>query len=117
MKLSRLMKPKEAKIAFGDAPEDVLTVVYRPGVLTPRMLVELEELDEMSAGKQTEAVVALLPRIIVSWDLADDDGTPYPLEPDALMDLPLDVLMTVMQAITDREKPGKGSAGTSSVTS
>ncbi len=91
---------------------ECLTVVYKPGEITQRMLKDAR------AGDGIGALINQLCSIVQSWDLVDDDGKPLPLTQDALESLPVWFLREVIDALvgdvavmTTEEK--KSSGGTS----
>lgn len=63
----------------------VLNITYRPASYT---VAELEEIqgEKGNAGRIIEAIR----RIVISWDLVDDEGRPVPL------DRPTDAMLTVI---------------------
>ena len=110
MKLGQVLKTREVTIPFG---EDALRVRYRSEALTPRLFIMLDVADEENVGEQTRLAVEVLTRVIAEWDLTYDDGKPYPVTTEALMELPLDFLTTVLQAITEDAAPKKANSVTS----
>lgn len=107
MRLDTVLKTKWVRISFG---EEVLEVEYRPDAVTPRMVIQVDEAKKPAA--QMRAVVEALNRILVSWDLIGEDGKPYPITKESLMDLPLSFLAQVFRAVTEDMSVGKESTGT-----
>lgn len=98
----------DVEIPHGD---DVLHVSYRPSVLTQRL------------GEQIEAghFAGPLSKLLISWDLLDDDGVPYELDEEALKDVPTGAMVFVGQAILKDMgpklmRPETSAAGSSAVT-
>lgn len=89
--------------------EEPLVVTYRRGVMTPRLqkdLIKFEALrqsaDAAALGAAPEAIdflCSMAARLIQSWNLTDDDGAPIGTDPEALLDVDLGLLTTVLQEI------------------
>jgi hypothetical protein len=54
---------------------------------------------EKTRFAQSQATIDVLAEAIVSWNLFDDDGRPYPTDRESLSDLPLVALYKIAQAI------------------
>lgn len=106
MELKKALQEKTIEVPFGD---ETLTVTYRPEALTPAMLVAMDE--AKTTKQQMDVVAGLLAEMVASWDLTVG-GEPYPLEKDALLQLPLGFLNTVFQALTEAERPKDGKSAT-----
>lgn len=78
---------------------DALSVEYRPSVLTPRLLRQLQAA-ELSASI-SDGLLGPLSELLVSWDLTTDDDAPIPTTAEALADIPFTVLLHVMLAIAN----------------
>jgi hypothetical protein len=100
MRLAQVIKRETtAEIEVG---EEKLAVRYDPAVLTPRFVQEMMAKE----GEQDVAFVAdMLSRVLKGWDLTDENGEQYPLTPDALMDLPLEFLFSVLSGVQDAMRP------------
>lgn len=83
-------------IPIGD---ETLEVVFSPSRITPRMLTLCEGM--MRSGVVDWEVCRPLAGLFVSWTLETDDGEPYPITPDAMMDMPIVVLTAILQAVTE----------------
>lgn len=94
-------------------PDLGLTVTYRPGLLTPEM--HDKTIDWLAEKRQPAAAARNLAVTLVSWDLTDDDGKPYPTDEKALRKLPVRIIFDVFSAIQDDLNPNveksKASAG------
>ena len=89
-----------------------LAVVYRPGVVTPRLQKAISQ-----AQRESDIDAGLLmpmAELIASWDLTDDDGETIKTTPDALSDVPAAVLLAILSAIGEDMAPNRSSAGPSS---
>lgn len=105
------------KIPAGAA--DVLTVVYRPRLITPEFQEAwvLAQRTNVVSG----AIYGPLSELIVKWDLLDDEDQPYGTDAEALKRVPTVALLLVMKAILsdidpkmiERRKNGATSGGIS----
>lgn len=53
----------------------------------------------MGAGAGDETTRLWLSRVLESWDILDDDGTPVPVTDETVADIPIPILNAVMAAI------------------
>lgn len=67
--------------------------------------------DELSTSGDRQAGYLLVQRLLVSWDIVDDAGTPFPTDDASLRSLPSAVIAAVGEAIVDAVRPGKGQRG------
>lgn len=81
-------------IPFGS---DTLTVQYRPGALTTELVEALQGAETATAP--AAAVLEPLARLLVSWDLLDDDERPIPTTVQGLRGVPLSILARVAEAV------------------
>lgn len=88
---------------------EVLTVQYRPGEYSFDLMEALD--GEAKEGKNR--LVRLLVRMIASWDLLGDDGTPTTAEERLLMRLPIQLLNKIGEAILEDYSSGNLSAAVS----
>lgn len=98
MKISQAtaeVKTCEAK--FGEA---TLHFEYRPLTYT------VEEMERMQEGTpRAGAIVDSMLKLLVSWDLTDDDEQPIPLDEDALRKVPSHIFTGIMQAVGKDQTP------------
>lgn len=89
MRLSAILQKRvSVSVPFG---AETLQVSYDPSKRTQRIAKQLE------AATAAEALVILG----VEWDLQDDQGNPIPVTTEALMDVPADVLLPVIRAVSE----------------
>jgi hypothetical protein len=72
------------------------------------------ELEDSIIGAQERPAMALaqiLKKLIVAWNLVDDDGKPYPIDDAHLSKLPVQVAIAIFQAIADDMRPNPQTAG------
>ena len=81
---------------------------FRPRAYTPR--VEQLVLGARESRSPASALAEALSRLLASWDLAADDGKPYPISAEALLDVPVVVLGDVFRAIASAMAPKETSA-------
>lgn len=95
----------------GDDPDEKIEIVYRPGELT------LEVSDEIKAaiqsGFESDIAFAMLRRVLVRWDLQNDDGTELDVSDDSIKTIPLTFLGLILQAIEDDSRPNPKRGATS----
>lgn len=118
-KLSNMLG-ENGRIEIAIPGDDPLVVEYRRGTLTPRMQARMALFQDVKAGDASRAAEALdffcdvYARLIVSWNLTDDDGDPIGTDAESIRDVPLDALTTVAQAIGRATAPdplsGNGSS-------
>ncbi len=99
---------------FGDG--DDLTITYRPGLVNERTLAMLSIGDISDAAQLTDMMArfnAELCRLIVRWDLTDDNDVVIPLTPEALSALPLVLRITLLTEIAKDLRVGELNGTTS----
>jgi hypothetical protein len=92
--------------------DDVLNVTYDPTYLTP----EIE--DAIEAATTSEEMALIISKMVVAWDLLNDDGTPFELTTETIKTLPTIVLAMVVNKVAEHTQlvvkgQGKVSGGTS----
>lgn len=98
-----------------------ISVVYRPGRITPRQLHRAQALqergDELSDAEQQSLMdeqTQLLADTLIAWDLLDDNGHPIPATLEGLQDVDYQAQGMILNWIVEDQQPGKASAsGTS----
>ena len=78
---------------------ETLTAHYNPAAFTPKLQAEVK-----GATDEASVLVTMLHRLLTGWDL-EDNGQPYPITTEALMELPVPFLAQVLQAITEDLAP------------
>ncbi len=81
---------------------------FRPRAYTPR--VEQLVVGAQDTGTPASSLAEALSRLLVSWDLAADDGEPYATSAEALHEVPVVVLGDVFKAIAKSMAPKAMSA-------
>ncbi len=99
MKLNELKN--KCKALTLDTQYGELKIEYCPGEYTP----EIEGLITDGVDKPLATTAELLGRMIVQWDIEDDDGKPLPVNMNTLMKLPLDLLLVMVKGITEDARP------------
>lgn len=74
-----------------------LNVVYRPSAYTANTEKELNVLRQ--SDWKSEMGLTFLTTLVVSWDLEEDDGTPYIITKESLASLPSTFISQVMAGI------------------
>lgn len=74
-----------------NTPAGPLRVAYRPGRLTLRMVMALQE--------GIADLPAALAELVADWDLLDDAGQPIPVTPEVAAGLPLWLIRVILEAI------------------
>ena len=90
--------------------DDPLRVTYRRDILTPRMqarmaMFQSAPADLAGAAEALTFFCDVYGRLIASWNLTDDDGTPIGTDAESLKDVPLDVLTLVAREIGRATSP------------
>lgn len=104
MKLSQAVsKAREIKVSFDSAE---LNVTYRPASYTTRELQQLQE------DKDLRRVAQTIQRTLVTWDLEDEDGKPFPLEGEEALErlvdeVPISVFTEILKAVQEDQTPGE----------
>ena len=94
------------RIDYGDAGD--LNIVYTPSLLTEKLLTRLSSMTgETAMGDAAEIVNAVLLKLVLEWDLLDDDGEPLPLTVDGMGEAPLKVRFDIMQRIASDMRLGE----------
>jgi hypothetical protein len=96
--------------------DEVLTIKWRPGGLTPEAQDVIASVAEKPATQQTKAVIKVLSDIVSSWDLLDDRGKAIPVTAPNLAKLPLEFLWAVLNFLDSEASPKGESAPPSSGT-
>ena len=106
IRLSDLTK-ETRKVSVNVGASEPLEIEYRTRAYTP-------ELEESIIGAQERPAAALaqvLGKLIVAWNLVDDDGKPYPLDDAHFDKLPVQVMIAIFQAIAEDMRPNPQTAG------
>lgn len=106
--LKNLLKPTQ-NLAVQIGSETV-NVVYRPSYLTPEFEDAIKGLNEES--KATEAFLTLFSKLVVSWDLKqnDDDEQPIEVSIDGLKPIPYEILGQILTAVQEAILPNEPTA-------
>jgi hypothetical protein len=101
-------------------------VWFRPNTMTPslekeirrmqRELADQDELDKQEAGGRR--YLDTFCRVVIDWEVLDEDGARVPITPEAISELPYNFLRAVLDACwsfdsTDPKAPGTSSDGQS----
>lgn len=90
---------------------EVVNLIYRLGLVSPQYLAEVDAMTDL------REIAERLEKLIVSWDMEDAPGAPFPLETARLMELPLHFLTTLLLAIFKDARPGEEQAPDATQTS
>lgn len=108
-------KTNRLKIEIDGDPE-AITVEYSTRKLTPRIQQELAALarDPDADPDGQRAVIMQFLSIVVGWDLAANEGEPpIPLTDEALLDMPVEILGAILDALAtelDAQRPKETTA-------
>lgn len=103
MKLSTLVAAtKNVTVSYGG---ETINLVVRASAITPKMLADLALLAEAEGSKAVAAQVNEIPdllcRLVASWDVLNDDETPFPLDPEQVAEkIPMDFQVACIRAAT-----------------
>jgi len=106
IRLSDLTK-ETRKISVNIGASEPLEIEYRARAYT----AELE--DNLTGAQEHPAatLAQILQRLVVSWNLVDDNDRPYPLDETHLGKLPVQVMIAIFQAIAEDMRPNPPTAG------
>jgi hypothetical protein len=101
MKVSALREERKIKVRVLD---EHVNVTYNPFKLT----VDLEErMRDQAGGIESMAAPLFLVEVVQDWDLMEDDGTPVPLSVDRLKEVPVKLLVILMQGMVADALPSR----------
>lgn len=100
---------KETKVVNVQFEGDTVQVAYHAAAITPRLVALAQEL-------QTDvAVIAdVIQRIVVWWDVLDDEGNRIPPTPENTMEFDVAFLGAVVNGVFGDMAPGEATAVESS---
>ena len=85
-----LMIAIPASPADPSVSQDV-TITYRPRDLVVALF------------DQDRSLIEHLPSFVTAWDLSDEHGNPYPITPDAVSQLPPEVVSALLTGLAEHE--------------
>ena len=92
----------EASLSIPIAGE-TLNLVYYPNKFTTKLLLHIDVVYD--GEREALGIHETLAALIKSWDLQDDNGNPYPLDPEKLAELGIPLLRKISQAIGNDTRP------------
>jgi hypothetical protein len=98
-----------ASVSLHYCGEDIM-IEYLPSRITGKMLLQMQSLsstEESNASAGLASLTETLCRLIKSWTIYEDteETVMYPLEPDRLADLPIDLISQAFNAIIADNRP------------
>ncbi len=90
------IEQKPLAVTFGSA---TLNLVYRPLSYT------VKEMEDATKDRDPKNIVRTMQRLLVEWDLTDDDNNPIPLSDEALVEIPSHIFTGIMQAVAKDSRP------------
>lgn len=96
----------DLEVDFGE--DLILHVRYRAQAIT---LAKAGEIDAALRSNNMTALADLLAEVVIDWDL-EDGGMPYPIEREAILQLPGLVPTKIIEAIQGATEVGKANAAT-----
>jgi hypothetical protein len=110
------MASNEATLQFEYLNQSV-TLTYYPGRITEKALPGLNAIDNIQPADSEEVVVgkfqqynAALCNLLKSWDVQEDDGSMFPLDPVRLSELDIAFRRRVLSEIMGDIRPNTGAA-------
>jgi hypothetical protein len=109
MKVSQITST--VKITFdypyfaADGTEATDTVTVHAKRLPFRRIAELQT-QLLEVGENAERLADIILPVIASWDLTDDDGKPWEISRESLLDLPADFVALAATEIVGKLVPG-----------
>lgn len=117
-KIGELSDPRPLTVPIGDGAVKI-EVVYDRMAHTPKVAAEIARL-ENSPEKVDDPLVTMTTltcRLLLSWDIQEDDGTPFPLEIERVAELGTVLLGAILEAIGEDSFPNPESGERSAATS
>jgi hypothetical protein len=103
MKLSKLVPATEIAVQIGAETVRVWAAAER---MTFDTWNRAKSVNEASAEEdRLLATAEILSVLIAKWDLEEDDGSPVPITPERLSNLPVGVLTPIMTAVFETLNP------------
>lgn len=99
MKLNEL-KNKSKTLSL-DTQYGRVNIVYCPAKFT----AEVEGMVADGQEKPVTAIVQLLGRLVMQWDIEGDDGKPLAVSEETLLQMPVDLLVVMVKGITEDMRP------------
>lgn len=90
---------------------DNLAVTYRPSELTPQNQSIIN--DKIEAGEAKNILIEMLCKVMITWDVVDEEGVMLPITPETLAQAPGPLLLAISEAIGEDARPKPKSAGRS----
>jgi hypothetical protein len=98
-----LAKARPLRVQFED---DYLNLTYRPASYTVRQLQEIQ--DEESKRTDPARVVEMIQKMVVDWDLTEDDGVKVDLaNTERLKDIPTPIFMAILREAREDQSVGE----------
>lgn len=103
-----------AKIASNTAStsfqwgEDTVNITYYPGLVTEKTFADLDSFNAASSDEIQSSFAMLnttLCKLMKSWDVLEEDGSMFPLEPGRMAELPILFRAQCITAITGDVRP------------
>jgi len=104
LRLSDLTRRERTVAVRFEGVDAALSVTYRPDRWTPA--AQARWLDLFADQRGGAALAVYVATRVVTWDLADEAGTPIPLTEEALAGVDIAVLDRVVTAIIQDMRPG-----------
>ena len=73
---------------------------YAGFLVTIRLNAPFGVFRQLASGQEGD-MVAALSRLIVDWNLSDENGAPLPLTPEGIDAVPVDLLKLIMDGVTE----------------
>ena len=88
-----------------DIDGESVTVEYRPDVLTFQFERDMKALD--TEAEPDLGFTTLFCQLVKSWDVEYSEGKPLPVEPEALLAVPVAILLGVFGGVQKTSAPGE----------
>jgi len=108
--IAELMNDKSDPIEVNigsETDKKIITVTFNPSAMTPAKEAEIYANNGGSVGS---VYVKMLSTLLLSWDLAGDDGEELPINADNLALIPINVLELIIVAINEAQRLPKSTA-------
>ena len=98
-------RKQQTKVITVDFEGEPVQVAYRPAAMTPRFVNLIQ-----SVQTDIESIADIIQRVIVWWDVLDEEGNRLAPTPENTLEFDLTFLSAVVNAVVEDMSPGEATA-------